>query len=100
MFQPCAANAPGSGSPCEVFVWANVDGGDPNQYQPHTLSAATNPSQPTQRQLGTLTFGPAGRGCTAPGAACPNKPYRVYAVVTTDDPYSPQVISKISGYAQ
>lgn len=103
-FQPCSANTPGSGSPCDAFVWlrsldgGTADGGDPNQYAPHTLAASTNPSLPTQKQLGVLTFGPAGRGCVDAGAACPNQPYRIYAVITTDDPYSVQVISKISGY--
>jgi hypothetical protein len=97
-FQPCVAGSPGS--PCEVFVWDKGDGGDPNQYAPHSLNPTTNPNQPTQRQLGSLTFGPGGRGCVDAGAACPNTGYRIYAVVSTDDPYSPTVISKIAGYGQ
>jgi hypothetical protein len=97
-FQDCALNTPGSGSPCDAFIWALVDGGNPNQFAPHTLAAASSPSVPTQKQLGQLTFGPAGRGCVDAGTACPNTPYRIYAVVTTDDPYGTTVISKISGF--
>ena len=107
-FQPCAIAGPGS--PCEAFPW-DPDGGDPNTAAPHVLAPTSNPSMPTQQAIGALVFGPGGSGCSTPGQACANTPYRIYAVIAVDDPYAPVcqfygrapqpcVISTISGYAQ
>ena len=82
------------------FNWTTGLAGLIRKEASYSLVAATSPATPTQKAIGSLIFGPAGRGCVDAGAACPNTPYRVYAVVTTDDPFSPQIISKISGYAQ
>lgn len=96
IFQACDPMNP-SGD-CAAFTWKKVDGGDPNQYAPHSLAATTSPSSPTQKQIGRLAFGEA---CLDGGlSACANTPFRVYAVISTDDPYSPNVITKISGYGQ
>ena len=96
IFQACDPMNP-SGD-CAAFKWKQIDGGDPNQYAPHTLAAATSPSQPTQIVLGRLAFGEA---CLDGGlTSCPNTQFRLYAVISTDDPYGPKVVTKISGYGQ
>lgn len=100
LFQPCDAGSTGD---CVAFAWDPVDGGDPNQYAPHGLPAATSPSQPTQRPIGVMVFAPNGLspdgGCFNPGYACPNRLYRAYAKIHTDDPYDPVVITRIQGVA-
>ncbi len=94
IFQICDPLNP-SGD-CAAFTWKNVDGGNPNQLAPHKIGPTTNPMNPTQVQIGRLAFGEA---CLDGGlTSCPNTPFRVYAVITTDDPYSPTVVAKISGY--
>ena len=65
---------------------------------PLTLAQTTHPLNPTQIVLGRLAFGEA---CLDGGlTSCANTPFRVYAVITTDDPYSPNVVTRISGYGQ
>ncbi|MBS1151395.1 MAG: hypothetical protein H6Q89_3093, partial [Myxococcaceae bacterium] len=94
IFQICDPGNP-SGE-CAAFTWKNIDGGNPNQYAPHSLAPTNNPINPTQIQLGRLAFGEA---CLDGGlTACANVPFKLYAVIYTDDPYSPTVITKISGY--
>ena len=96
IFQACDPMNP-SGD-CAAFTWKNIDGGNPNQYAPHTLAATSSPSSPTQIQLGRLAFGEA---CLDGGlTSCSNTAFKVYAVITTDDPYSPTVTAKISGFGQ
>jgi hypothetical protein len=97
-FAPCDFADPTSA--CGKFAWAEVDGGDPNQHAPHALAAATSPAMPTQKAIGTLVFGPDGVDCAADGGLCPNVLYRVYAVIETDDPYNPAVITRIQGVAR
>ncbi len=96
IFQMCDPMNPAGD--CAAFTWKNIDGGNPNQYAPHSLPATTNPSQPTQIPIGRLSFGEA---CLDGGlTSCTNTPFRVYAVISTDDPYSPKVVTKISGFGQ
>jgi hypothetical protein len=33
------------------------------------------------------------------GVACPNQVYRIFAVIYTNDPYAPVVISRLTGVA-
>ncbi|MHB8875358.1 MAG: choice-of-anchor D domain-containing protein [Myxococcaceae bacterium] len=112
-FAPCTANPYGS---CAQFAWEASDGGDPNQYAPHALAAAVTPGPPTQKVLGTLVFGPDGaskcvdypgpppyRTCSCldggTGCATPNRLYRIYAVIKTDDPYGADVFTRLQGVA-
>ena len=96
IFQICDALNPAGD--CAAFSWKNVDGGNPNQYAPHSVAATSNPMNPTQVQLGRLAFGEA---CLDGGlTSCSNTSFKLFAVITTDDPYSPTVITKISGYGQ
>ncbi len=96
IFQICDPTNPAGD--CAAFAWKNVDGGNPNQYAPHNVAASTSQSSPTQVQIGRLVFGEA---CLNGGlTSCSNQPFTLYAVVYTDDPYSPKVISKVSGYGQ
>ncbi|GEM_PF-3136995 len=94
IFQQCDSMNP-SGA-CAAFNWKNVDGGNPNQYAPHALGATTNPASPTQLPIGRLSFGEA---CLDGGlTSCANTPFKIYAVISTDDPYQPTVTTPISGY--
>ena len=96
IFQIC--NPANPGGPCRAFSWKNSDGGNPNQYAPHNLAATTNPMNPTQISIGRLVFGEA---CLDGGlSACSNQPFKLYAVVSTDDPYNPTVVTNISGFGQ
>lgn len=88
-FEQCG---PTSGGNCPMFDFA--PGQDPNRLLPLTLPGVADPSTPASQTLGTLTFGDGG---TAPLA---NVLYTVYAVIDTDDPYSPQVISTFRGQRQ
>lgn len=98
LFQPCDFTNPYSD--CVRFAWDGRDGGNPNQYAPHLIPASPNPPQQSQRVIGTLVFGPNGSGdCFFDAGACPNKLYRLYAVIQTDDPYSPSVLTRIQGVA-
>lgn len=97
LFLPCDAGTPGGD--CGRFQWEGTDGGNPNQYAPHTLAAAPNQSTPTQTPLGRITFGPGGAGCDAGNCAVPYQLHRIYAVTRTNDPYPGTTISKIQGVA-
>ena len=51
--------------------------------------------------MGRLTFAPLGSGaCVNNGVACPNTLYRIYAVIRTNDPYTPAVVTRLQGVAQ
>lgn len=96
IFQLCGANL---NSDCARFAWT-TDGGDPNLRAPLVLDAGTA-TTPSQAVLGRLTFAPNGSGsCVNNGVACPNQLYRIYAVVRTNDPYAPAVVTRLSGVAQ
>lgn len=97
-FQPCDFSNPFSD--CVRFAWQSRDGGDPNQHAPHTIAPSPNPPQASKVVIGTMVFGPNGSAsCFADGGACPNQLYRIYAVIQTDDPYAPTVISRVQGVA-
>lgn len=96
LLQACQGGNPFSD--CERFGWANVDGGDPNQYAPHLLPGTDGGAQPTQKVLGQMVFGPNGVG-SADGGATPNRLYRVFARVHTDDPYNADVLTCVQGVA-
>jgi hypothetical protein len=84
---PCTAGSP-AGSPCHRFSWA--DGGTPQL--PVVLGpAAGTPPVGTRVKLGRIVFG------AQPGDVVPNQLYRVYAVTRSDDPFRPEVQSKVEG---
>ncbi|MBX7115867.1 MAG: choice-of-anchor D domain-containing protein [Myxococcaceae bacterium] len=95
--QPCDFSNPFSD--CQRFGWAATDGGDPNQYAPHVIAASAGPSAPGKQVLGRVVFGPHGAGCLTDGGVCPGTPYRIYAKVTTADPYQPDVWVPLTGTA-
>jgi hypothetical protein len=74
---------------CRFFSW-DPDGGVPSAVLPKTLAGTTNTSVPVRELLGRIIFG-------APTGMPPvnNVEYTVFAVMTTNDPYAPQVIAKI-----
>jgi hypothetical protein len=95
IFQLCGNNL---NSDCARFAWS-PDGGDPNLRTPFVLDAGSG-NAPSQAVMGRLIFAPLGAGaCVNNGVACPNTPYRVYAVLYTNDPYAPVVYSKVTGVA-
>lgn len=80
-----------AGSPCSKFAW---DGGAPNAFLPLVVDGGSE-LYPGSRTLGQLVFGPnTGQGVVAA------VPYCIYAVVTTNDPYGPVVVSKVQARAQ
>lgn len=96
IFQQC--NFSNLASDCSRFAWT-TDGGDPSVRMPFALDAGTA-SVPAQAVLGRLTFAPNGSGaCINNGVACPNQLYRLWAVIRTNDPYAPVVLSKVTGVA-
>jgi hypothetical protein len=70
---------------CRLFSWD--DGGVP--ALPRTLAGTSNTSVPVKALLGRIVFG-AGSTTLTPGVE-----YTVFAVITTSDPYSPQVVSRV-----
>ncbi|MEW5738426.1 MAG: choice-of-anchor D domain-containing protein [Myxococcota bacterium] len=92
-FELCEPTSTGD---CRFFNWS-ADGGDPNLRLPLTLAGTPNTSVPTRLALGRIEFGPAPDGGVSPQL---NRPYSVFAVIDTDDPYLPQVIARISGVAR
>ncbi len=90
-FEQCIGGSTGD---CATFAWA--PGQDPNASLPTTLAGTSNPVSPTTRTLGRIVFGPADAG-TQPLL---NREYRVFAVITTDDPYNPQVVCSVRGTAR
>lgn len=96
IFQLCGSN---QNSDCARFAWT-TDGGDPNLRVPLVIDAGSA-TTPAQAVLGRLIFAPNGSGaCVNNGVACPNQLYKIYAVIRTNDPYAPVVISRITGVAQ
>src|SRR6185503_12243264 len=98
-FQPCSVAGPFSN--CRRFAWASVDGGDPAQFAPHLVPATDGGALQVQVQIGTLVFGPSAyKNCTDPdGGICPNREYFLYAIISTDDPYTPTVLDEIKAVA-
>jgi Abnormal spindle-like microcephaly-assoc'd, ASPM-SPD-2-Hydin len=96
IFQPCG---PSLNSDCARFAWT-TDGGDPNLRTPFIVDAGSA-TTPAQAVMGRLTFAPLGSGaCVNNGVACPNTLYRIYAVIRTNDPYTPAVVTRLQGVAQ
>jgi hypothetical protein len=92
-YERCEATSTGD---CRFFHWTS-DGGDPNLRLPLVLPGTPNTSAPTRVALGRIDFGPAPDGGVSPQL---NRPYAVFAVIDTDDPYLPQVVARISGIAR
>jgi hypothetical protein len=86
---PCSAAADPD-SACHRFAWA--DGGTPQL--PFELGAAVA-GVGTKQRLGQVVFGPAGGGAVTAGTL-----YRVVAVTRTNDPFRPEVQSRIEGVGQ
>lgn len=82
-------------SDCSRFVWA--PGASPADLLPLTLDGGASPSTPSLRPLGRLFI-----GCLADGGSCPPvvTRYRVYALVSTSDPYVPQLLVPITAYVR
>lgn len=82
----------GGTADCGVFSWDT--NGDPNALLPVVLPPV-DAGMASPRQLGTVLFG-------GPGGATPvmNTRYKVFAVITTNDPYNPVVVSTIEAQRQ
>lgn len=79
-------------SECSGFAWS-TDGGDPNLRTPITVLPDDGGSNP----IGALVFGPNGADCAT--AVCPNRTYKVYALIDTSDPYHARVIATVTATA-
>src|SRR5262249_15633221 len=79
-------------SDCARFLWA--PGQAPSDILPVTLDGGGNSSVPSEQVVGKLFLGclPDGGWPTAPTR------YKVYALVSTSDPYAPVVTVPISAY--
>ena len=86
---PCSAASPAD-SACHRFSWA--DGGTP-QLPVVLAPAAGTPPVGTRVKLGRIVFG-------AQANVQPNTPYRVYAVTRSNDPFRPEVQSRVEGVGQ
>jgi hypothetical protein len=83
---------------CRFFGWD--DGGVPNARLPRTLAGTNNVSVPVKEPLGRLVFGGGGEDGGVPSNLQQNREYTVFAVITTNDPYAPQVVAKIRATAR
>ncbi len=92
--QPFEVCDPSSTGDCAVFSWE--PGHDPASILPLTLAGTNMPTNPVATILGRMVFGAADAG-TQPLL---NKPYQVFVVIETDDPYSPQVVASVKGTAR
>ncbi len=88
--EACTAASTGD---CAMFSWAPDAG--PLGALPVVLAGTTNPSAPTTQVLGRIVFGADDAG-VKPQLG---KPYTVFAVITTNDPWAPRVVSTIKGTA-
>lgn len=77
---------PSSTDACAVFAWAA--GANPNASLPVRLPGTTDQAVPVTKLLGKITFGGPDAGVPQSGRV-----YTVFAVLQTDDPYRPQVVS-------
>lgn len=85
----------GMNSPCKGFIWA--DGGVPSQLLPVTLDGGANAGTPSQKVIGKLFV-----GCAADDGSCPTMitHLKVFAVVSTSDPYASTVAVPLNAYVQ